>query len=203
MLDFLFVQPWPWWLGGIALGGFIVLYTWVFSRLLGMSATVEYAVAELKQPLIPEDRPVLSMEQAVLAMAREQGIDPATLGIEIPAEPASAEPAKKPLEFHPRMMVAGVFLGALLGWLIEGAPSLQYGMGTAFDALFPFGPAAQAGILFVGGLFIGFGARMAGGCPSGHALGGLSVLSPASLTAIAGYFLSGISLTFLLKWVAQ
>lgn len=203
MLSFLFEQPWPWWFGGIALGGFIVLYTWVFNRLLGMSATVEYAVAELKQPLIPEERPVLSMEQAVLAMAREQGIDPATLGIDVTAVSATEEPAKKPIEFHPRMMVAGLFLGALLSWLIQGAPGLQYGMGTAFDALFPFGPAAQAGILLIGGFFIGFGARMAGGCPSGHALGGLSVLSPASLTAIAGYFASGIGLTSLLKWVTQ
>lgn len=203
MLSFLFAQPWPWWFGGIALGGFVVLYTWVYSRLLGMSSTVEYAVAELKQPLISEARPVLSMEEAVLAMAREQGIDPATLGITIPAAPTDDTPAKKPLEFHPRMMVVGVLLGGLIAWVLSGAAEGQIGMGPEFAKLFPYGLAVQLGVLLVGGFFIGFGARMAGGCPSGHALGGLSVLSPASFTAIAGYFISGITLTYLLRWVAQ
>lgn len=203
MFEAFFTQPWPWWLGGLMLGGFVVLYTFVFNRLLGMSSTVENALAEIKQPLIPESRPVLSMEEAVLAMAKEQGLDPAALGIELPAAPAASKPAARPLEFHPRMMVVGVILGAVLAWVLQGMPAAQVFLGSGFDALFPYGDAVKLGVLFVGGLFIGFGARMAGGCPSGHALGGLSVLSPASLIAVVGYFVSGITLTFALQWVAR
>lgn len=47
-------------------------------------------------------------------------------------------------------------------------------------------------ILFVGGLFVGFGARYAGGCTSGHAISGLSNLQWPSLIAVIGFFIGGL-----------
>jgi len=51
-------------------------------------------------------------------------------------------------------------------------------------------------ILIVGGLFIGFGTRWAGGCTSGHAISGLSNLQLPSLIAVIGFFIGGIVMTF-------
>ena len=53
-------------------------------------------------------------------------------------------------------------------------------------------------ILAVGGLLVGFGARYAGGCTSGHAISGLSDLQLPSLIAVIGFFIGGLVMTYLL-----
>jgi uncharacterized protein len=53
-------------------------------------------------------------------------------------------------------------------------------------------------ILALGGLMVGFGARYAGGCTSGHAISGLSDLQVPSLVAVVGFFLGGLLMTHLL-----
>src|SRR5210317_751943 len=53
-------------------------------------------------------------------------------------------------------------------------------------------------ILIAGGLMVGFGARYAGGCTSGHAISGLSDLQPASLLAVVGFFIGGLAMTHFL-----
>jgi uncharacterized membrane protein YedE/YeeE len=50
-------------------------------------------------------------------------------------------------------------------------------------------------LLILGGLFIGFGARYAGGCTSGHAISGLSNLQLPSLIAVIGFFIGGVIMT--------
>jgi uncharacterized membrane protein YedE/YeeE len=52
--------------------------------------------------------------------------------------------------------------------------------------------------LVVGGLLVGFGARWAGGCTSGHAITGLANLELPSLAAVLGFFAGGLIMTFLL-----
>jgi len=47
-------------------------------------------------------------------------------------------------------------------------------------------------ILIVGGFLVGFGARYAGGCTSGHAISGLSNLQLPSLIAVIGFFIGGL-----------
>ena len=49
-----------------------------------------------------------------------------------------------------------------------------------------------------GGFLVGFGARYAGGCTSGHAISGLSNLQFPSLVAVIGFFVGGLIATFLL-----
>ncbi|UTW61872.1 YeeE/YedE family protein [bacterium SCSIO 12741] len=53
-------------------------------------------------------------------------------------------------------------------------------------------------ILAIGGLLVGFGARYAGGCTSGHAISGLSNLQWPSLVAVIGFFVGGLIMTHLL-----
>ena len=53
-------------------------------------------------------------------------------------------------------------------------------------------------ILAIGGLLVGFGARYAGGCTSGHAISGLSDLQVPSLIAVVGFFIGGLLMTFVL-----
>jgi len=47
-------------------------------------------------------------------------------------------------------------------------------------------------LLVVGGFLVGFGARYAGGCTSGHAISGLSNLQWPSLIAVIGFFIGGL-----------
>ncbi|MFD1095629.1 YeeE/YedE family protein [Salegentibacter chungangensis] len=53
-------------------------------------------------------------------------------------------------------------------------------------------------ILLSGGLLIGFGARYAGGCTSGHAISGLSNLQMPSLIAVIGFFIGGLFMVHIL-----
>ena len=50
------------------------------------------------------------------------------------------------------------------------------------------------GLLMIGGggFLVGFGARYAGGCTSGHAISGLSALQVPSLFAVIGFFMGGL-----------
>ncbi|MGB1927759.1 MAG: YeeE/YedE family protein [Mariniblastus sp.] len=50
--------------------------------------------------------------------------------------------------------------------------------------------------LFIGGILIGFGARYAGGCTSGHAITGLANLNPPSLIATIFFFVGGLGVTW-------
>ncbi len=71
--------------------------------------------------------------------------------------------------------------------------------GTAYvpDMLFSNGaltdPKALT-LLIIGGLLVGFGARYAGGCTSGHAISGLSDLQIPSLIAVIGFFIGGLAM---------
>lgn len=49
-----------------------------------------------------------------------------------------------------------------------------------------------------GGFLVGFGARYAGGCTSGHAISGLADLQFPSLVAVVGFFIGGLFVTYVL-----
>ena len=49
-------------------------------------------------------------------------------------------------------------------------------------------------LLSIGGVLVGFGARYAGGCTSGHAISGLSNLQMPSLIAVIGFFIGGLAM---------
>lgn len=47
-------------------------------------------------------------------------------------------------------------------------------------------------LLLIGGVLVGFGARYAGGCTSGHSISGISNLQLPSLIATIGFFIGGL-----------
>jgi uncharacterized membrane protein YedE/YeeE len=53
-------------------------------------------------------------------------------------------------------------------------------------------------VLFGGGMLVGFGTRLAGGCSSGHGLSGCGRLRPVSLLATAVFFGTAVLVSFLL-----
>lgn len=53
-------------------------------------------------------------------------------------------------------------------------------------------------LLLLGGVFVGFGARYAGGCTSGHAISGLTNMQLPSLMAVIGFFIGGLATTYLI-----
>jgi uncharacterized membrane protein YedE/YeeE len=53
-------------------------------------------------------------------------------------------------------------------------------------------------MIILGGFLVGFGARYAGGCTSGHAISGVADLQIASLVAVVGFFVGGLIVTFVL-----
>lgn len=53
-------------------------------------------------------------------------------------------------------------------------------------------------MMVIGGFFIGFGSRYAGGCTSGHAISGLSNLQVPSLIATCCFFIGGLIMVHLI-----
>ena len=73
------------------------------------------------------------------------------------------------------------------------------------EEIFSFGSLATLKgfiLLIIGGFMIGFGTRYASGCTSGHAISGLANLQLASLIAVIGFFIGGLTSTYLLMpWI--
>ena len=67
-----------------------------------------------------------------------------------------------------------------------------------FDSVVGFGPAGKLAWMFAGGLLIGFGTRLGGGCTSGHGIFGLSNLELPSLITTVSFLAGGIVTTQLL-----
>jgi len=66
-----------------------------------------------------------------------------------------------------------------------------------------FGPlpeiAASWPLIILGGLLVGFGTRLGGGCTSGHGVCGLARLSPRSLAATAIFMAAGVATVLVLR----
>ena len=90
-------------------------------------------------------------------------------------------------------LVAGGFISAALDG--DWTPTWQLGV---FDSAIGFGPAGKLAWMFVGGLFIGFGTRLAGGCTSGHGIFGMSNLEMPSLVTTLSFMGAGVVTTHLI-----
>jgi uncharacterized membrane protein YedE/YeeE len=93
-------------------------------------------------------------------------------------------------------LLLGLVLGGALFAIVSGRFSLSFAYpdpgSLAGSAIF-----AQAGLLVVAGAVMGFGARTAGGCTSGHGMSGISLLSPASIVATMTFFGTAVGLALL------
>jgi uncharacterized protein len=89
---------------------------------------------------------------------------------------------------------AGLVLGGFLSAVIGGGWSPTWALGM-FDQVLGFGPAGKVVWMFVGGLFVGFGTRLAGGCTSGHGIFGMSNLERPSFVSTLAFMAGGILTT--------
>ncbi|MCL7743628.1 YeeE/YedE family protein [Guyparkeria hydrothermalis] len=102
------------------------------------------------------------------------------------------------------VFLLGIVLGGLLAALTDGAPAWQ---GTAaefgrfYSALVPDSSIGSAVWWLVGGLMIGLGARLAGGCTSGHTIAGVAMGAPASIVASAVFFAVAVGSAQLAAWM--
>ena len=95
------------------------------------------------------------------------------------------------------MLVIGVFLGALISSLLSGSFRLQWVPGLWADT---FGPAVLPRQLaaFLGGVILGFGARWANGCTSGHGISGTMQMAVSSWLASIMFFAGGITVAMVM-----
>jgi len=90
--------------------------------------------------------------------------------------------------------VGGAFLAAWQGGELTGEwlPAMwtaRFGEGSLILRL---------GVAFAGGILMAFGARMAGGCTSGHGISGTMQLSVGSWIAVVCFFAGGIATALLM-----
>ncbi len=93
--------------------------------------------------------------------------------------------------------LAGLVLGGVLSAVLGGGWEPTWALGM-LDERLALGPAGKLVWMFVGGLFIGFGTRLAGGCTSGHGIFGLSNLEWPSLVSTLSFMGGGIVTTQLI-----
>ncbi len=88
----------------------------------------------------------------------------------------------------------GLVIGGFLSAVVGGGWSPTWALGM-FDQTIGFGPAGKVVWMFAGGLFIGFGTRLAGGCTSGHGIFGLANFERPSFISTLAFMAGGILTT--------
>ncbi|TVP46078.1 MAG: YeeE/YedE family protein [Gemmatimonadales bacterium] len=179
-------QTWPWYVAGPLIGLVVPLLLVVGGKVFGVSANLRHMCAALPAP----DR----------------------------LKPAFLRYDWKGSGLWNLVFVLGVAVGGFLAVTLLGTPDvgasiseatrtdlLALGLtdlsGMVPSEIFSWGAlASPAALLMVvgGGFLVGFGARYAGGCTSGHAISGLADLQLPSLVAVLGFFAGGLLVTFVL-----
>ena len=90
--------------------------------------------------------------------------------------------------------IAGLIIGGFLSAVLAGGWTPTWDLGM-FDQVIGFGHAGKLAWMFAGGLFIGFGTRLADGCTSGHGIFGLSNFELSSFVATLTFMTGGILTT--------
>lgn len=147
---------WPAWLGGVAIGVFVLLFLVFGGRLLGVSTGYMDAC------------------QAVTD--------------------------KKARSSWRLPFMVGIIGGGLVAALTSGTFNPSFAMGM-FDTVLGLPLALKALVFTGGGVMIGFGARLAGGCTSGHGIVGIAQMAPSSLVAMSAFMVAGVTVTNVLMRV--
>ena len=165
LYQFLFIDPWPWWLGGIVIGLMVPLLYFFLNTALGVST----GYGNLAKMLVPKTK------LKWLNSDNFQNV------------------------FNQRLLfMVGMVLGAFVSARLAGIVLATTSMGVFTDNLsWPF--AYKALWFVMGGVMLGLGARIAGGCTSGHSIHGIANLHPSSVIATAFFVLFGIIAVYLVR----
>ena len=89
------------------------------------------------------------------------------------------------------MFVAGIFVGSLLASFLTKTFKAQ-AVPPMWTQAFGEGRIKRGLAAFGGGILVMFGARLAGGCPSGHGLSGVMQMSLSGIIALVCFFAGGV-----------
>lgn len=179
-------QPWPWYVAGPLIGLIVPILLLIGGKQFGISSNLRHICAAV----IPKKPEFLRYDwrgDGTWNLTFAVGI---VLGAWIAAtwfggvEPVRiAEQTITDLAALGLSAPAGAVPSELFSWQALGTP-------------------AGLIVLVLGGFLVGFGARYAGGCTSGHAISGLADLQLPSLIAVLGFFAGGLAAThFLLPMI--
>lgn len=202
---------WPWWAGAGGLAFVTIGFTLATDRSFGVSSAwdrvlhwrEEREIERLNDEFIDET----ALREALAAATAEhlktsvvaepglstQGAESQSAGETAPA--TIRRPAPVVVE---AALLVSIFLGGLVAALTAGRFHFRFDMGSGFRDLVTANPVVMIGVLFGGGVLVGFGTRLAGGCSSGHGLSGCGRLRPVSLLATAVFFGTAVAVSFLL-----
>lgn len=194
---------WPGWLGGLALAAVAVGFAFVLGKSFGVSGLLGRVLDPARE--IANDREAARAAAQTEAFARALAeATRRTFGVESPETPAGCDVAnglaasRRDTWVAQLAFVVGVALGAGATAAMRGDwGSSSYA--AAFDALFGSGFGGFAA-LFVGGMFVGFGTQLSGGCTSGHGLVGCARLRAPSLVATGVFLGTAVIASLLLSW---
>lgn len=166
------MSPWPWYVAGPLLGLAVPLLLWLGGA-FGLSRSFDVLCGA-----VPAAERRRHRWHVVLALGIALGGALAVLVWDVPDVGAHVSDATRADLAALGLSVRGWMPAELFSWRA---------LATVPGAVSVVG----------GGLLVGFGARYAGGCTSGHAVSGLSALQVASLAAVVGFFAGGLAVTHL------
>lgn len=176
-------QPWHWSVAGAAIALTLLALTWL-GRSLGISTSYETlcTISGVGKRFSYFNR---NLKNDAWRLALVAGV----IGGGFISNQFLASPA--PVDINPNT------IEHLAGMGITYPEADEKGIGFVPTSLFNFGNVKGLLMAIIGGFLVGFGARYAGGCTSGHAITGLSHLQLPSLLSVIGFFIGGI----LMIWV--
>lgn len=89
------------------------------------------------------------------------------------------------------MLVIGIIIGSLISALLSGDFHWQW-VPSVWASVFGSTPVQRIFVALLGGIFLGFGARWADGCTSGHGISGTMQLTISSWISAVCFFIGGI-----------
>ena len=95
------------------------------------------------------------------------------------------------------MLVMGIVIGALISSLLSGDFHWQL-VPSTWESSFGGNPVLRIAAALGGGVILGFGARWADGCTSGHGISGTLQLAVSSWISAVCFFIGGILATHLI-----
>ncbi len=156
ILNSIFVEPWPFWAGGIVIGLLVPLLYYFYNTALGVSTGYGNLAKIIFRP-------------RNLGWIKSQFPDSWNWRV---------------------YFIAGIILGGFLSARFSGRPVLTTEMGQ-FTTLVGWPALLSALYFFAGGILLGLGARIAGGCTSGHSIHGIANLHLSSILATVFFLIGG------------
>ena len=204
------IEYWPWWMGALGLFGVCFAYFLLVGRLLGVSGSWAKVVAWRENRMLQQASKDFAtyqddMSNALLAETLAQFGEDALQQYQ--AQSPATETAAKvdinelesstPWTAHLTFLLCMV-IGAFATAVLSGQFELSYELSPVHSRIFGDTWEVWLALLF-GGMMVGFGTQMAGGCSSGHGLSGCARLIPASLLATVVFMISAVSLSMLME----